>query len=67
MGGMRFTWNRQNMRSFWEMFGGKSDAAARARRHSSSQVTSAMGDFRSILIEIEIPCTLLFLNRNKNS
>ena len=40
------------------------------RRHSCSQVTSAMGiipfpDFRSVLFEIEISCILLFLNRNK--
>ena len=41
------------------------------RIHSSSQVTVAIRntfpDFRSVLFEIEIPCILLFLNRNKNS
>ena len=68
MEGMRCT------RSFWEIFGGKANPAARAgrvRRYSSSQATS---DFvsrsetcMSVLFEIEIPCILLFLNRNKNS
>ena len=43
MEGIRFTQKRQNTRSFLKMFGGKSYAAARAHRHSSSQVTSAMG------------------------
>ena len=56
---------------FWEIFGGKSYAAAGARRHGISQVTSAMGipfpDFRSVLFDIEIPCILFFLNRNRNS
>ena len=56
---------------FSENFGGKSYAAARARRHSSSQVTFAMGisfpDLRSILFEFEIPYILLFVNRNKNN
>ena len=71
MEGMRLTRNRQDTRSSGKFFGGKSYAAARARRHSSSQVTSAMGipfpDFRGVLFEIEIPCILLFLNRKKNS
>ena len=59
---------------FWEIFGGKSYAAARAgrvRRYSSSQITSDSVSrseiCRSVLFEIEIPCILLFLNRNKNS
>ena len=72
MEGIRFTRNRQNSYAFsWEIFGGKSYATARARRHSSSQVTSAMGipfpDFENVLFEIEIPFILFFLNRNKKS
>ena len=71
MDGIRFIRNIQNTRFLWESFGAKSYAAARARRHSSSQVTSAMGipfpDFRSVLFEIEIPCILLFLNLNTNN
>ena len=57
---------------FWEIFVGKSYAAARAgrvRRYSSSQVTSdsvsRSKTCRSVLFEIEIPCILLFLKRNK--
>ena len=40
------------------VFGGKSYAAA---MFADTQVR------RSVLFEIEIPCILLFLNRNKNS
>ena len=39
-------------------------------RHGSSQVTSAVGipfSDRSVLFDIEIPCILVFLNRNKHS
>ena len=64
--GMWFTRNRQNMRSFVKFW-----AAARARRHGSSQVTSAMGipflDFRGVVFEIGILSILLFLDRNENS
>ena len=70
MEGIRFTRNRQNTRSFGKVLAGNPTRPL-ARRHSSSQVTSAMGipfpDFRSVLFEIEIPCILLFLDRNKNS
>ena len=56
---------------FWEILERKSYAVADIV--DSSEVTSAMGilfpdlQCRSILVKIEIPCILLFLNRNKNS
>ena len=50
MEGMRFTRNRQNTRSqFWEIFGGKSYAAARAGRGWVSVDLKHVGAF--------IPCT----------
>ena len=67
MEGIRFTRNRQNTRSFGKFLAGN-PMRPLARRHSSSQVTSAMGipfpDIRSVLFEIEFPCILLFLNRS---
>ena len=46
-------------------------SAGRVRRYSSSQITSdsvsRSETRRNVLFEIEIPCILLFLNRNKNS
>ena len=82
MEGMRFTRNRQNTRSFGKFLAGNAAARAGrgwpcsltpkcVRRCSSSQVTSdsfsRSETCRSVLFEIEIPCILLFLNRNKNS
>ena len=70
MEGIRFTRNRQNM----DIFGGKSFAAARAGGGWQSLLFSghlrhgySVSRLRSVLFEIEIPCILLFLNRNKNS
>ena len=77
MEGMRFTRNRQNTRSFGKFLAGNptrlpcSLTLKCVRRYSSSQVTSdsvsRSETCRSVLFEIEIPCILLFLNRNKNS
>ena len=69
---MRFTRNRLNSRSFAKVLeGNPTRPLGRTGRYSSSQVTSAMDipftDFGSVLFEIEIPCMLLFINRNKNS
>ena len=72
--GMRFTRNRQNMRSFGKLLAGnppRPPAPIACAEYSSSQVTSdsvsRSETCRSVLFEIEIPCILLFLNRNKNS
>ena len=77
MKGMRFTRNRQNTCSFGKFLAGNptrppcSLTLKCVRRYSSSQVTSdsvsRSETCRSVLFEIEIPCILLFLNRNKNS
>ena len=71
MEGIQFTLNRQNTCSFGKCLVGNYPMRPLARTDSNSQVSSAMGipfpDFRSVLFEIEIPCMLLFLNRNKNS
>ena len=77
MEGMRFIRNRQNTRSFGTFLAGNparppcSLTLKCVRRYSSSQVTSdsvsRSETCRSVLFEIEIPCILLFLNRNKNS
>ena len=76
MEGMRFTRNRQNTRSVGKFLAGNptrppcSLTLKCVRRYSSSQVTSDSVSRSetcwSILFEIEIPCILLFLNRNKN-
>ena len=64
MEGMRFTRNRQNTRSFGNFLAGN-------LRGCPSQVTSdsvsRSETCASVLFEIEIPCILLFLNRNENS
>ena len=75
MEGMRF--DRQNTRSFGKFLAVNPTRPPRSltlkcvRRYSSSQVTSdsvsRSETCRSVLCEIEIPCILLFLNRNKNS
>ena len=77
MEGMRFTQNRQNTRSFGKFLAGNpklppcSLTLKCVRRYSSSQVTSdsvsRSETCRSVLFEIDIPCILLLLNRNKNS
>ena len=70
MKGIRFTRNTQNTRSFGKFLAGNPKRPL-ARRHRYVQVTYAIGipfpDFRSVLFEIEMPCILLLLNRNKNS
>ena len=67
MEGIRFTRNGQNTRSFGKFLVENPTAGL----HGSSQVTSAMGipfpDQGAFRFEIEIPCILLLLNRNKNS
>ena len=73
MEGMRFTRNRQNTCSFGRFLAENPTRppVKCVRRCSSSQVTSDSVSrseiCRSVLFEIEIPCILLFLNRNKNS
>ena len=77
MNGIRFTRNTQNTRSFGKFLAGNPTrppapvAWLPVGRRSSSQVTSAMSipfsEWMSVLLEIEIPCILLFLNRNRNS
>ena len=77
MEGKRFSRNRQNTSSFGKFLAGNptrppcSLTLECVRRYSSSQVTSdsvsRSETCRSVLSEIEIPCILLFLNRNKNS
>ena len=74
---IRFTRNRQNTRSFGKFLAGNPTRSPAPvawppdGRRSSSQVTSAMiipfSERTSILLEIEIPCILLFLSRNRNS
>ena len=70
MKGIRFTWNRQNKRSFGKFLAGNpTRPPARVQtqwfsghlRHGYS--VSRIG----VLFEIEIPCILLFLNWNKNN
>ena len=68
--GMRFTRNRQNTRSLGKFLAGNPTLKC-VCRYSSSRVTSdsvsRSKTCRSVLFEIEIPCILLFLNRNMNS
>ena len=73
MKGMRFTRNRQNTRSFGKFLAGNPTRPSTpvACVDRSSEVTpdsvSRSETGRSIVFEIEIPCILLILNRNKNS
>ena len=78
MNEIRFTRNTQNTRSFGNFFGGRNPTRPPAPvawlpvgRCSSSQVTWAMSipfsEWMSVLLEIEIPCILSFLNRNRIS
>ena len=77
MNGIRFTQNRQNTRSLGKLLAGNPTrppapvAWLPVGRRSSSQVTSTMSipfsEWMSVLLEIEIPCILLFLNRNRNN
>ena len=76
MNGIRFTRNTQNTRSFGKCLAGNAMrppavAWLPVGRRSSSQVTSAMSipfsELISVLLEIEILCIALFLNRNRNS
>ena len=77
MNGIRITWNTQNARSFGKFLAGKPTRPPApvvwlpVGRRSSSQVTSAMSipfsEWMSVLLEIEIPCILLFLHWNRNN
>ena len=52
---------------FWEIFGGKSYAAADIVVVLRSPPPWVFRFQKNVLFEIEIPCILLFLNWNKNS
>ena len=77
MNGIRFTQNTHNTRSFGKFLAGNLTrrpapvAWLPVGRRSSYQVTSAMSilfsQWMSVLLEIEIPCIMLFLNRNRIS
>ena len=77
MNRIQFTWNTQNTRSFGKLLAGNPTRPSApvawlpVGSCSSSQVTSAMSipfsEWMSILLETEITCILLFLNRNRNS
>ena len=73
MEGMRLT-QKTEYAFFWEIFGGKSYAAARANcgwlsveKNWNGKSDPDLKHVGAVLFEIEIPCILLFLNRNKNS
>ena len=71
--GMQFTPNSNNTRSFGTFLAGNPTRppAPVADTVVQSQVTSdsvsRSETYRSVLFQIEIPCILLFLNRNNNS
>ena len=73
MEGIRFTRNIQNTRSFGKFLAGNpcsaTDTQVRTQTGSSGHLRYgySVSRSRSVLFEIEIPCILLFLNRNKNS
>ena len=65
--GMWFTRNRQNTRSFGKFLAGNPTRPHTQVRGSSQVTSDSVSRSRSVLFKIEIPCILLFLNRNKNS
>ena len=78
MNGIWFTWKTQNTRSFGKFLAGNPTRPPAlvvwlpVGRCRSSRATSAMSIpfseiISNVLLEIEILCTLLFLNRNRNS
>ena len=64
MKGMRFNRNRQNTCSFGKFLEGNPTRPPPPVAYADIVVPRSP---RSVLFEIEMPCILLFLNRNKNS